>query len=213
MNIDLIAENIVTSFNKDDAISLKENTKNMLRQINNNESMFSIVKNPYTVAKSLFFMLTEDYLTQKEQMSAVKLAYFCLLINYLNNKDKKPGDPKYEDLVSGSKLALVLITMQSQFLMYSIIAGQGNYINPETHIRNQIQIFGGIAKEAKMAKCDYTVENIIDTYYVDIFNELYNNFPVGRNLDSLKENCYSVIKNIKTMINVNLKDDNLWDLF
>ena len=204
--IDRTAQNIVSAFKTENAQMLKEETKEMLRQINYYESMFSVVKRPYLVAKSLYFMLTEDYLSEENQMSVIKLTYFCLLNNFLMNCDSKPGDAEYENLVSGCKLALVLISMQNQYLMYSIISGQARYINPETHIRNQVLLFGGIAKEAEIVHCNFSLEDIIKKYYVNIFKELYNHLPTGKDLAILKEKCTPIIKNIKTSISVNLND-------
>ena len=96
MNIDETAQKIVSSFNAENNVMLKEETKEMLRQINYNEGMFSVVKRPYLVAKSLYFMLTEDFLSEENQVSIIKLAYFCLLNNYLKNMDSKPGDSEYD---------------------------------------------------------------------------------------------------------------------
>lgn len=206
LSIDQLAENIVSSFNADDRATLKETAKFMLHKMKHHEAMFSVVKRPYMVAKSLYFMLTEDYLSTEEQMSVVKLIYFCLLNNYLKNCDSKYGDASYEDLVLGSKLALVLISMQNQYLMYSIIAGQAGYINPETHIRNQILLFGGIVKEAENAHDKFPLEDIVSQYFVDIFKELYNHMPTGRELAMLKENCTPVIKSIKRDISLNFKE-------
>jgi hypothetical protein len=206
MNIDETAQKIVSAFKAENAVMLKEETKEMLRQINYYESLFSVVKRPYLVAKSLYLMLTEDYMTENNQIAVIKLAYFCLLNNYLKNMDKKPDDLEYEDLVSGCKLALVLFSMQNQYLMYSVIAGQALYINPETHFRNQVLLFGGIAKEAELALCKFPLEDIINKYYVDIFKELNSHLPTGKDLAILKEKCTPVIKNIKTSISVNLND-------
>lgn len=206
MSIDQLAENISSSFNADDRATLKETTKFMLHKMRHHESMFSVVKRPYIVAKSLYFILTEDYLSTEEQMSAVKLVYFCLLNNYLKNCDSKYGDAGYQDLVSGSKLALVLFSMQNQFLMYSIIAGQAGYINPETHLRNQMFLFGGIAKEAEVAHINFPLEDMINKYYVDIFRELRPHLPIGEQLAVIKEQCAPVIKNIKRDISINFKD-------
>lgn len=206
MSIDQLAENISSSFNVDDRATLKETTKFMLHKMRHHESMFSVVNRPYIVAKSLYFMLTEDYLSTEEQMSAVKLIYFCLLNNYLKNCDSKYGSREYEDLVSGCKLSLVLFSMQNQFLMYSIIAGQAGYINPETHLRNQMLLFGGIVKEAENAHDKFPLENVISRYFVDIFKELYNHMPTGRELATLKENCTPVIKSIKRDISLNFKE-------
>ena len=205
MSIDQLAENIISSYN-DDRATLKETTTFMLHKMKYNEGMFSVVERPYIVAKSLYYMLTEDYLSTEEQMSAVKLIYFSLLNNYLKNSESKYGDIGYEDLVSGSKLALVLFSMQNQFLMYSIIAGQAGYINPETHLRNQIFLFGGIAKEAEAANVIFPLEDIINKYYVDIFKELYPHLPVGLQLATLKEQCTPVIKSIKVGISLNFKE-------
>ena len=206
MNIDETAQKLVFSFNAGNNAMLKEETKEMLRQINYYESMFSVVKCPYLVAKSLYFMLTQDYLSEENQISIIKLAYFCLLNNYLNNMDSKPGDLEYEDLVSGCKLALVLFSMQNQYLMYSVIAGLALYINPETHIRNQALLFGGVAKEAELANFNFPLENIINKYYLDIYQELNRYLPTGKDLVILKEKCVPVIKNIKMSISVNLND-------
>lgn len=212
MNIDEIAQRIVSDFNAENDEMLKLDTKGMLHKMKHYESMFSVVKRPCMVAKSLYFMLTEDYLSVDEQMSCVKLAYFCLLNNYLNNADKKETDPEYEDLVSGCKLALVLFSMQNQYLMYSVIAGQAGYINPETHIRNQIFLFGGIVKEAEESHSIFSLEDVINKYLAGIFKELYNHLPTGRDLAELKEKCTPVIKSIKTSISVNLKEfeDSMW---
>ena len=206
MEIDEIAQKIVSSFKEDNAVVLKENTMDMLHQIEYYESRFSVVKHPYLVAKSLYFMLTEDYLTEDNQVSCIKLIYFCLLNNYLKNKDRKSVDPEYEELVSGCKLALVLILMQNQYLMYPIIVGQAKFINPETHIRNQILLFGGIVKEAEMTHSIFPLEEVINRYFAEIFKELNNHLPIGKELTVLKENCTPVIENIKTSIDSNLKE-------
>lgn len=206
MIIDDIAQRIVSSFNVGDSIKLKEETMKMLRRIDKEESMFSVVNKPYLVAKSLYFMLTEDYLSEDNQMSVVKLCYFCLLKNFLKNIDKRPGDLDYEDLVSGSKLALVLISMQNQYLMYSIIAGQANYVNPDTHMRNQILLFGGIAKEAQMTNHNFYIEDVINGYFADIFNELYSHLPIGNELALIKTKAAPIIKTISTSISINLKE-------
>ena len=204
--IDKIAQKIVLAFNTENAQMLKEETREMLRQINYYESMFSIVKHPFIVAKSLYFMLTEDYLSEENQMSVIKLTYFCLLKNFLENCTSKQSDPGYEELVSGCKLVLVLISMQNQYLMYSVIAGQAGYINPDTHIRNQVLLFGGIAKEAEISHRIFPLEDIINKYYANIFKELNTHLPTGKDLASLKEKCIPVMKNIKTSISVNLND-------
>lgn len=206
MIIDDIAQRIVSSFNAANSIELKEETMRMLRQIEKGESMFSVVNNPYLVAKSLYFMLTEDYLSVDNQMSVVKLCYLCVLKNIIKNIDKYPGDLDYQDLVSGSKLAIVLISMQNQYLMYSLISGQANYVNPDTHIRNQILLFGGIAKEAQMANCNFYLEDVINRYFVDTFKELYSHLPIGNDLSILKKKAVPIIENIATSISINLKD-------
>lgn len=211
MNIDEIAQKIVSSFNAENSEVLKNETKNILFQIKNYESMFSVVREPYLVAKSLYFMLTDEYLSEDNQISCVKLAYFCLVKNYLDNIDKKPCDMEYEKLVTGSKLALVLISMQNQYLMYSVIAGQASYINPQIHIRNQVLLFGGIVKEAEMAHCSFPLENVINKYFEDIYKELYLHLPIGNDLAILKEKSTPVIKNIKTSVSVNLKSGLLDD--
>lgn len=207
MNIDEIAQKIVSSFNAGDKVSLKQWTKFMLLKIRKEESMFSVVKTPYLVAKSLYFMLTEDYLSEDDQMSAVKLSYFCLLKNFLKNMDKRQGDSKYEDLVLGCKLAVVLISMQNQYLMYSIIMGQAKYLNPEQHIRNQILVFGGIAKEANLSHCNFFLEDVINRYFVDIFDELYSNLPAGSSLALIKEKAIPVINAVGNSISAHLKEN------
>lgn len=229
MKIDEIAEEIVNSFseekrleekytgwNRDTLIEgnreyKKKAIKKMLHQMDYDESMFSVVEQPYTVAKSLYIMLTEDSLSDEEKMSAIKLCYFCLLKNYLKNKDKIQVDWGFGDLISGCKLALVLISMQSQYLMYSIIAGLADYINPQTHMRNQILLFGGVIKEAdSFVNTDsiWPVEAVIKDYYEDIYKELNSHLhlPTGRELAMHKESCIPVIKTIATSISINLKE-------
>lgn len=210
MKIDDIAETIVLSFNEGEKLKLKDATKNMLSEIKIDEGMFSVVRKPYLVAKSLYFMLTQDYLTIEEQTSVIKLVYFCLLNNYLKNCDSKPGDMEYEDLILGCKLTLVLISMQNQYLMY-ILYSQG-YITPEMHIRNQILVFGGVVKNAKIKKYDILPEEVINRYFVGIYEEINSYLPTGEELRALKENSMSVIKNIKTGIAITLyKDDDSSD--
>lgn len=208
MNIEEIAQNIVNAFTSDNETLLKQETKKMLHQMDYDESMFSVVKRPYLVAKSLYFMLTQEYLSDEQQMSTIKLCYFCLLKNYLKNMDRKAGEPGYEDLVSGSKLALVLISMQSQFLTFSVVAGLMLFVNPQAHIKNQVLLFAGIAKESENAKYVFPLEDIINDYYVDIYKELNSHLhlPNGRELAVHKENCNQIIKDIATNISVNLKE-------
>ena len=86
MNIDEIAKEIVSSFseekyleekytgwNRDTLIqknleNKKQAIKKMLHQMDYDESMFSVVKRPYPVAKSLYFMLAEDSVSDEEKM-------------------------------------------------------------------------------------------------------------------------------------------------
>lgn len=206
MKIDEIAQRIVTSFNEENTLALKNATMEMIWEIDENESMFSIVECPYIVAKGLYFMLTEDYLSVDNKMAVVKLAYFCCLRNYLNNMNKKKGDAGCEDLVSGCKLAMVLISMQTQYLMYGVIVRQTDYVNPQTHLRNQMLLFGGIAKESEINQCIFPLEDVINGYFREIYAELDGNLPTGKNLVMLKETCTSVIEDIETMISINFKE-------
>ena len=103
------------------------------------------------------------------------------------------------------------MSMQNQYLMYSVIAGQALYINPQTHIRNQVLLFGGIVKEAELAHCGFPLEEVINKYFVDIYKEMYIHLPTGKDLALLKENCIPVIKNIETSISDNLKSGLLDD--
>lgn len=207
MKIDDIAETIVSSFNEREKLKLKDATMNMLSEIKIDEGMFTVVRKPYLVAKSLYFMLTQDYLTSEEQTSVIKLVYFCLLNNYLKNCDSRPDVMEYKDLILGSKLALVLISMQNQYLMYSLLASQG-YITPEVHIRNQILIFGGVVKDAIIRNYDILPEDVINRYFVGIYEEINSYLPTGKELRDLKENCMPIIKNIKASIAITLyKDD------
>lgn len=232
MDIDEIATEIVglywdeeeledyTGSNRDSLLQSTQDEKKqaieeMLHQMDINESMFSVVEHPYTVAKSLYFMLTEDYLSDEEKVSAVKLCYFCLLKNYLKNKDEILTNLAFGDLISGCKLLLVLISMQSQYLMYSVIAGQANYFNPETHIKNQVLLYGGIIKDAeRIVKTDriWPMENLIKDYFVGIYKELdsHLNLPIGSEHSMYKERCTPIIKDIATSISVNLKEPPDW---
>ena len=172
----------------------------MLHQIDYGRSMFTVVKRPYTVAKSLYFMLTQDYLSKEEQISAIEPCYFCLLKNYLMNKDCKMGESEYEDLVSGSKLALVLLSIQKQFLSYAVIAKLIIFIYQELPIRNQFLLFAGIAKEADNANCVFPLEDVINGYYEEIDNDLtrrHIQIPNGRALELLKESCTPLIIEIE----------------
>ena len=81
-----------------------------------------------------------------------------------------------------------------------------DYINPQTHIRNQVFLFGGIVKEAEVAHCCFSSEDVISEYFADIYKELYGQLPTGRNLAILKESCTQVIENIK--FGINLKEPN-----
>lgn len=206
MSIDEIAQNIVSSYRSGNNEMLRQETMKMIHQINFDESMFAVVKRPCLVAKSLYFMLTQDYLSKEEQIAAIKLTYFNLLSNYLKNSESKQGEEGYEDLVVGSKLAIVLISMQNQYLMYSVVAGLAGYINPQTHMRNQVLLFGGIAKEAELANCDFPLEDVIVKYFVDIITEINDHLPTGKELAILKEKCFPVIKSIRTGISINLKE-------
>ena len=207
MKIDEIANEIVNSFHEENEEKLIKDTKEMLYKIKYDEGMFSVVRQPYLVAKSLYFMLTEDFLTQDQQMGCVKLAYYCLLNNYLNNINSTSNDFEYEELVSGCKLALVLISMQNQYIMYDIIAGQAGYINPDTHLRDQILLFSVIVKEAEISNCNFFLEDIIDDYFKEIVKEIKRQMPTGSDLVMLKEKVTPVLKNIMTSMSFNFKDN------
>ena len=208
MNIDEIAQNIVNAFRGDNDILLKQETKKMLHQMDFDESMFSVVKYPYLVAKSLYFMLTQEYLSDEEKMSTIKLCYYCLLKNYLQNMDRKAGESEYEDLVSGSKLALVLISMQSRFLTFSVVMGLMLFVNPQAHVRNQVLLFAGIAKESENANLVIPLEDVIKDYYEEIYNELntHTHLPIGTELTMFKESCTPVIKKIASHLRSGFKE-------
>lgn len=94
MNIDEIAKEIVNQFseevylnekytgwNRDTMLQKtreykKQVIKKMLVQIDIDESMFCVVEHPYTVAKSLYFMLTEDFLSDEEKCPPLNCATF-----------------------------------------------------------------------------------------------------------------------------------------
>ena len=207
MNIDEIAQQVVTAFNADNTREMRRHTELMCQKFNREEGMFSIVKRPYLVAKSLYFMLTEDYLSAEDQMECIKLAYFCLLKNFLDNKDCHPTDTGYELLVQGSKLCVVLISMQHEYLMYSVIMGEAHNVLAEKHIRNQIQLFTGIVKEAKINDYNFLAEDIINKYFQDIFTELYEHIPTGQTLYNIKNDETPAIKSMVTNISLNFKED------
>lgn len=99
--------------------------------------------------------------------------------------------------------------------MYSVIAGQANYINPQTHIRNQVLLFGGIIKETEiMVDTDFvwSVEAIIKNYYVSIYKELEShlNLPTKSELLIYKEKYTPIIEHIATSISNNLKEPADW---
>lgn len=99
--------------------------------------------------------------------------------------------------------------------MYSVIAGQANYFNPETHIKNQVLLYGGIIKDAeRIVKTDriWPMENLIKDYFVGIYKELdsHLNLPIGSELSMYKERCTPIIKDIATSISVNLKEPPDW---
>ena len=168
----------------------------------NNLSSFSIVKYVTTPITPLTSIIIENNNT--------KVSIDLIGLN-IKNKDKKTIELEYETLVSGCKLAIVLISMQGRYLMYSVIAEQAGYINPDVHIRNQMLLFGGIVKEAKIANYNFASEEIIDNYFSEIFKEVYSHLPIGEALGIIKEKSNPIIEKIETSISLNLKEDFLDD--
>lgn len=204
--IDKIAQKIVSSYIGKKEEILAQNTREMLLELHRNEYAFSAVKYPYLVAKSLYYIWSSGKLIEDDQIFCVRLIYFCLLNNYLKNAESNPGEANYKNLVLGCKLAIVLISMQREYLMYDVIHRAG-YVIPETHLRNQIHLFGGIIKEAENLNYLFPVEDIIGKYFKEIFKEIYSILPVGNDLAKLRESYGPTIKRIKMDMQLSFRDD------
>ena len=86
-------------FNKQKPIAIKRD-----------EWQFREVKHTYLIARAMYYLLrVNDRLSSEDNGAIVRLVYYCLLRNYLENKDVLSTDIKYADLISGCELAFVVM--------------------------------------------------------------------------------------------------------
>ncbi|WP_277234787.1 hypothetical protein [Phocaeicola salanitronis] len=196
--IDEIAKNFIAAYNLGDKNELLRQYELLLSKVNSNEWEFRRIEHYYLVGKALYYLQEEDKantLTDEEYGTIDKLIYYCLLKNYLRNKDVDPTNGKYGDLIGGCELGVYIICMEHEFLNFELIRAGFLPSYPPKCLRNQLLLFWGTVNEAKKINCFYSTN-----MFEEITNELEQQFnvqlPMGEDWQKFKIECLPILENV-----------------
>ena len=181
----------------EESISCKANI--FAKSIKRDEYQLKKVEHTYAMARAMYYLLRKnDRLSSGDREAIVRLIYYCLLRNYSENCRSQSTDAKYADLISGCELAFIVMCKSGQFLMHRILSGALGYMPnfAQKHIVDQMLLFGGIVKEAQEKGYHYSIDADISTRFNTLLQEVYENIPIGEELQKYKGDSTFVIKTI-----------------
>lgn len=196
-SIEQIAKEFMTAYNSGNEAEISRGANIFAKAIKRDEWQLKKVEHTYAIAKAMYYLLrVNDRLSDNDSGAIVRLIYYCLLRNYSENNDVLSTDAKYADLIGGCELAFIVMCKSGQFLIYRILSGSLGYLPDiaQKHVVDQMFLFGGIVKEAKEKGCHYFLDTDISTRFNTLLQEVYENIPVGKELQRCKDDCTSVIK-------------------
>ena len=214
-SIEQIANEFMAAYNSGNEVETSYRADVFARAIKRDEWQFRKVEHAYAIARAMYYLLrVNDRLSNDDSGAIVRLVYYCLLRNYSENSDVLSTDAKYADLIGGCELAFVVMCKSGQFLMYRILSGALGYLPniAQKHVVDQMFLFGGIVKEANEKGYHYFLDSDISTRFNNLLQEVYENIPIGEELQKYKDDCTSVIKTIYKELEYGFSQDDI-DLF
>lgn len=195
--IEILADNFLKAYYANTREEYRTYARKLIRQLEKDEWQFRNIEQNYQVAKALYYLNVQDdneEISTDTNCSIYKLMYYCLLQNYISSTEQD----NINSLISGSKLALIILCEQAEYFMYGILVGELGYMPnyAQKHIRDQIKLFGGIVKEYGLSRFNELNDSFINTRYAEMASELTPHFPTGIRLESYKTGCVSTIKEI-----------------
>lgn len=182
----------------------------LLNNIKRDEKQFAYTKHSYMAATALYqlFLQKEKPLSYEQSEVVMKLIYVCLLNNFLDNKDVATSDSKYLDLIGGSQLAVIVLLQNPEFFTSILITTVGYMPNYAQKILfNQLRLFGGIVKDAHERNIHYPIgDDRLSDFFESAYKEMYPGLPTGADLLSFEEGSISVLKNIRSYIQLSFKE-------
>lgn len=206
-SIDEIAKNFMAAYNLGDKNELLRQYALLLSKVNSNEWEFRRIEHYYLVGKALYYLQEEDKantLTDEEYGTIDKLIYYCLLKNYLRNKDVYPTNEKYGDLIGGCELGVYIICMEHEYLDFELVKAGFFPFYSRKHLQNQMLLFGGIVNEAKRRNCFYSTD-MFQKITNGLEQQLNMRFPIEEDLQKLKIECLPIIESITTNLECGFK--------
>lgn len=213
MQIEELAKDFITAYSSGIKEEIAQKAKIFFKYVNRNEDELRVITHYYATARALYYLLQLDkdqlQLTDEETDSIVRLVYYCLLKNYSTNAEVEPSEIKYADVVGGSELACIAISENLNFLTYRLLTGSLQFMPnySQMHLLNQLMLFGGIVREAKINNHYHSLDTEITKRFMRLPQELYQKLPINEDLRNLKANCSSVIKTITRGLSMGFKEE------
>lgn len=198
-SIDLIANEFMDAYNSGDEEVTSRKAEVFAKAIKRNEWQFKKVEHTYAIARAMYYLLrVNNRLSDDDCGAIIRLIYYCLLKNYSENNNVLSTDDKYADVIGGCELAFIIMCKSGQFIMYRILSEALGYMPnfAQKHVVNQMFLFGGIVKEANEKGYHHFLDTDISRRFNTLLQEVYENIPLGKELQLYKDNCTSVIKTI-----------------
>lgn len=200
--IEKLAKDLIVTYDSGSEEDARMKLRRFLREIKNNEYQFKKVVHPYLMAECLYCILAideeNDELKDEEYYKIVKLIYYCLLKNYIENSDVSVIDAKYRDVIGGSQMVCVLLCKYRPFIINTLLTGMLNYLPNFSEIIacNMLSLFGGIVKDASDRHIHHFIDSTASEEFEKIAKDLDSCFPTSERLQSLKEKMASVIQDV-----------------
>lgn len=198
-SIEQIANKFMAAYNSGNKEEISRSADVFAKAIKRNEWQLRMVKNMYAMSQAMYYLLrVNDRLSGDDSGAIVRLIYYCLLRNYLENSDVSVSDVKYADLIGGCELAFVVMCRDGRFIMYGILLGVLGYMPniAQKYVVDQMRLFGGILKEAQEKGYHYFLDANTSASFHALMQEVYEYIPVGDELQKYKRENDSIIKTI-----------------
>lgn len=212
--MDNLAKEFISAYTANNKNDMYRLSKSIIREIKRDTYQFMKVEHPYIVAKALYYIWNSDCadsISDNEGCDIIKLSYYCILKHYVDNWESATSMTKYLDLISACELGVVLILENAEFIMYSVLSGELNYLPnySQKHVRNQILLWGGTVKDAHRAHCNISMDESIAQRYQTMMEDIDSQLPVGDSLQNFRNLTIEVIRDICKGLerNFDIKDD------
>ena len=215
--IDNLTKEFISAYTVDNKDEMYRLSISIIREIKRDTYQFKKAEHSYIVAKALYYIWNSDCadtISDSDGCDIIKLSYYCILKHYIDNYESVSSMTKYLDLISACELGVVLILENAEFIMYSVLSGELNYLPnySQKHVRNQILLWGGTIKEAHRVQCNISMDESISQRYHRMMEDIDSQLPVGDSLQNFRNLTIEVIREIckGLELNFNIKDDDFY---